>query len=143
MSSARILKSSPVSKPALGRGLDDLMGKAAGPKQLTSIAPLASETTAGPGVSSLLKGTREDSGADQEQLLEMEPVAMPEQVSTWFPLWYLFAADVLLVVCALFLVFRDPATLTWKRLLFACITTLLGAALAIAGAYMKDQKDGH
>lgn len=113
------------------------MNKAAGPKQPTPAQPEA-QHAAGPGVSSLLKGKA-------EAPLESPPV--PEPLATaqpsrenGFPVWYLFLADLLLVALALVLVFRDPGSVTWGRVAFASVATLFGAGLAIAGAFIQDQR---
>ncbi|MFN7141585.1 MAG: hypothetical protein ACK4UN_19840, partial [Limisphaerales bacterium] len=56
-----------------------------------------------------------------------------------FPLWYLFAADCVLVLFAFLLIFKDPAALEWKRVALACIATAIGGLLAATGALLSEK----
>ncbi|MBA4150461.1 MAG: hypothetical protein H0X66_20310 [Verrucomicrobia bacterium] len=131
-----------MSKPALGRGLGDLMGKAASPKTNPGAELQERESAAGVGVGSLLKGSRSEILPEVEEPAAEDRVTPPlaEKVEMPFPLWYLFAADIVLLLFAFLLVFKDPAIMDWKRICLASVATMLGGALAAAGVLLAQKK---
>lgn len=120
------------------------MSKAASPKTIPDTAPPESESSAGPGVRSLLSGRGREVSPASEPAAAPVPVSDAEKKSASselpFPLWYLFAADILLLLLAFFLVFKDPANLSWKRVALAVAVTVVGGILAVAGVFLGQKK---
>ena len=105
-----------MAKPALGRDLGKLMGRAPNDTGADSVGrpPLP-----GAGVRSLLQGQ----------------AAAPKPV---IPRWYLFAGDALLIALALITAFVGPHPLSLAREVFCVATALLAALLAVFAVLMPE-----
>jgi hypothetical protein len=112
----------PVAKPALGKGLDKLMGgdKVAGPSEPSSqpgtpLAPADPQGRLGRGVEKLLG----------------QPEAQPKP--PLLPGWFYFAADLLLLFLTVAICIAAPKPLSLKVVSFCVFSVTLGGALAIIG----------
>jgi hypothetical protein len=103
-----------VPKPALGRDLGKLMGRA--PNESGEIPGTAKPAPLGAGVRSLMQS---------------QPLAAPKQTTHRVPRWYLFAGDTLLIALALVIIYKSPSPLSLPREIFCIAIVVLAASLAI------------
>lgn len=106
-----------MAKPVLGRGLGKLMDgdKVAG--QNAPITPSEPEPRVGRGMGTLL---------DPAENPEAPPASL-------LPVWFFFAADLLLLFLTIAVCSASPKPLGFGTILFCVLTVGLGALLAILG----------
>jgi hypothetical protein len=123
-----------MAKPALGRGLKELMDG----DKVASASPVIAPTTNGSngsdelfgrGVQSLLK--QSDSAVQNAQKPAM---VLPDESRFVVPSWFFFGIDLLLLALALALMLGPQPLRTWNVVL-AFLATGLGCCSAIAGIY--------
>lgn len=117
-------------KPGLGKGLGDLMhgdqitGKKSPPTGRTDPAP-----ELGRGLQTLVQ-------REVSEPLESHPPKPP-----LIPVWFYFAADLLLLAYAVAITFDAPRPFDLGTILFCAISITLGALLAILGLFQTTKTD--
>jgi hypothetical protein len=142
------LEAEQVSKPALGRRLESLMNgakpadsQATDPSENNSSEQTTEQPLAGPGVSSLLQGSKRTKNVFAEptpsRSVKIEPpkseAVLPAPRKRLIPRWYFFAADVALIGFALLVVARSSGPLAWREVTFCIAAVVVGAILAAIG----------
>lgn len=109
-------------KPGLGKGLGDLMqgDQVAGTKPVSNEAP-AAPNGFGRGLKTLM---------DAEAPTVPKPEARP-----LLPVWFFFAADLLLLAYTIAITFEAPRPFDMGTVLFCAISISLGAFLATVGVF--------
>jgi hypothetical protein len=150
-----------VPKPALGRGLGNLLGDtqiARQPEPLSLPLDAAAPAEVSPGLGNLLRGGKPEETAEPptpvaagsiaaapvsvyRPAVKSPPQALaaaPEE-PVQAPRWSLAAADLLLVALATLLVFKSPAPLkAWEMAI--CISAVVLGALLACAAVMGDPR---
>ena len=120
-----------MSKFGLGRGLGDLMNgdKVAGQ---TGTPPAENGDKVTPGVGSLLQArkTEQENVFADPKTGEHVPIPQPA-----FPAWYLFAADLLLIVFTVVLLWRS--NFGGKEMILGFVALSVGAALSILAVLQR------
>jgi len=125
----------------LGKLMSD-SEKAASPLGSISAESDAVQPAAGPGVGSLLRGTRSD-----EKNVFAEPPSVEAQIfevaakKPLIPPWYFFAADLLLIAFALVVFYKSRSPLSGTAA-FLCITSIvLAGILGAIGVWLGRKSD--
>jgi len=119
-----------VPKPVLGRNLGALLGKGSRPAAPPE-ADAPKGTLSGPGMGSLIRGTRTENAAAPT------PASVsPKRAAPLIPRWFLFAADALLLGSVLVVVCRRTGPLTSAEAAFCGIAVGVGCILGIAAICM-------
>src|SRR4051812_43626294 len=115
-----------MAKPALGRGLNQLMGG----------QTVARKKPPGPDSASE-KVTAVDFGRGLNTLVRPSPAEIPDSPKPRFllPAWFFFVADVLLLAYTVAICADAGGPLQTGEILFALASTTLGALLGIAGIH--------
>lgn len=119
-----------MSKPGLGKGLDELMNgdQVAGRAQSVRAAgPASREKGFGRGLTTLVSAHATNGETE---------TAQPKR-SHRLPAWFFFAADLLLLAFVVAITFDAPPPFDSGTIIFCGVSVALGCALALVGAIRK------
>jgi hypothetical protein len=97
--------------------------------------PDEQQPVAGPGVGSLLRGSRQEANVfapAKTDVKEAEAVPSPTP-KPLIPSWYFFAADLLLIAFTLLFVYKSPGPLDAKSTIFCIIAIMLAGVFGALG----------